>query len=198
MDKILDVSDYGICLFSLPVIDEFLKKEKVRSKKLLANFQKNHDRYLRMLESGIWLPFLPIDSIDYLIKMEGQEPIFGDEWKQKMEHGQFNLTVKDSVWITSISYFNIFDRSDYVGDKVSYRTLDGVLCHAGFRYDVPSGKYLVSIKGYARKQKLDYPNPNYGFLFSLVKVNEFNGFNDPREDEIYNFNVSSMDRKSLT
>lgn len=55
-----------------------------------------------------------------------------------------------------------------------------------------SGKYLVSIKGFVRKQKLDFPNPNYGFLFSLVAVDEFESFNDPREDEIYYFNVANM------
>lgn len=192
MDKILDVSDYGICLFSLPILEEFLKKEKVRSKKLLNNFQKNHERYLRMLELGIWLPFLPIDSIDYIIKMEGYEPVFNDDWEQKMEYDKFNLTIKDSVWITSISYFNLFDRNDYLGDKISYSTLDGVLCYPGFKYDIPSGKYHVSIKGFVRKQKLDFPNPNYGFLFSLVQVDEFKGFNDPREDEIYHFNVANM------
>lgn len=192
MDKILDVSDYGICLFSLPILEEFLKKEKIRSKKLLDNFQKNHNRYLRMLEEGVWLPFLPIDSIDYIIKMEGYEPVFNDDWEQKIEYNKFNLTIKDSVWITSISYFNIFDRSDYLGDKISYSTLDGFLCHSGFRYYFPSGKYLVSIKGFVRKQKLDFPNSNYGFLFSLVKVDEFEGFNDPREDEIYYFNVANM------
>ncbi|WP_433595174.1 hypothetical protein [Lysinibacillus xylanilyticus] len=78
-------------------------------------------------------------------------------------------------------------------NEVSYQTLDGITLNSGFGYNVSSGKYSVSIKGYARKNKLDYPNANYGFLFSLVKVNEFEGFNDPREDERYNFNVADMD-----
>lgn len=192
MDKILSVADYGICLFSLTVLEEFLKKEKVRSKKLLINFQKNHDRYLRMLESGIWLPFLPIDSVRYLIKIEGYEPSFDNKWEQKMEYGGFNITIKDSIWVTSLSNFNIFDKNDYMEKSVSYKTLDGVTCYSGYRYDIPSGNYLVSIKGYARKQRLEYPNPNYGFSFSLIKVNEFKDFHDPREDEIYNFNVANM------
>lgn len=164
----------------------------MRSRKLLDNFQKNQDRYLRGLDSGSWLPFLPIDSVKYLIKMEGYESNFGDEWVKKMEYGDFNITINGSVWITSISKFITFDRNKYLGDSVSYMTLDGITGYSGFRYYVPSGKYLVSIKGYARKRKLDYPNPNYGFSFSLVHVDEFNGFNDPREDEIYYFNVANM------
>ena len=71
--------------------------------------------------------------------------------------------------------------------------MDGIPLFYGFRYDFTSGKYLVKIAGYSRKQKLEYPNANFGFLFSFDKVDEFVGFNDPREDEIYNFNVADMD-----
>jgi len=64
--------------------------------------------------------------------------------------------------------------------------------YSAFKYEVPSGKYLLSIKGYKRKLELEFPNPNCGFLFSLVKVDEFDGFNNPREDELYDFNVANM------
>jgi len=195
MDKVLSVIDYGVCLFSLNVLQEFLEKEKVRSKKLLINFQKNHNRYLKMVESGIWLPFLPIDSGEYLIKIEGYEQHFNDEWEEKMAYNKFNIAIKDGIWVTSLSHFNIFDKDKYMENKVSYQTLDGETWYSGFKYDVSSGKYLVSIKGFARKQVLDYPNPNYGFLFSLVRVDEFDGFNDPREDEMYNFNMTISDEK---
>lgn len=33
MDRILDTGSYGICLFSIDVLQDFLKKEKVRTKK---------------------------------------------------------------------------------------------------------------------------------------------------------------------
>jgi len=194
MDRILTVSSYGICLFSLDVLEDFLKKEKVRSKKLLKNFQDNHDRYLTLLAEGIWIPFLPINSIEYVIKLDTYNQSFDDEWEEKLIYHDFNIEVKDTLWITDIGSFYEFDKNEFLGnDEVSYQTLDGETLYSGFRYNVPSGKYLVSIKGYARKKKLDYPNPNFGFLFSLDKVNEFEGFNDPREDEIYNFNVAEMD-----
>lgn len=38
---------------------------------------------------------------------------------------------------------------------------------------------------------MERPNPNYGFLFSLTKVDEFDGFKNPRE-EIYDFNVAHI------
>lgn len=191
MDKILDVSSYGICLFSLEVLQEFLKKERVRSKKLLVNFQKNRDRYLALQKEGVWVPFVQINSVEYVIKLDGYDSPFDDEWEQKMCYEGFNIKIKDSLWITSIGRFYTFDINEYSGVDISYKTLDNETLYAGFKYDIPSGKYLLSIKGYARKQLLEYPNPNYGFIFSLVKVDEFDGFKNPRE-EIYNFNVSEM------
>lgn len=40
MDRILSTYSYGICLFSMEVLQDFLKKEKIRSKKLLHKFQR--------------------------------------------------------------------------------------------------------------------------------------------------------------
>ena len=206
MDKILSTASYGICVFSLEVLQKFLKKEKVRSKKLLENFQKNKDRYLALQKEGVWVPFPQINSIEYVIKLDGYDEPFNDEWEQKMEYGGFNIEIRDALWISDIGSFYTFNANDYSGNEgtyqtaygimhyiskneISYRTLDGNILYSGFRYDVPSGKYLLSIKGYARKQPVE--DPNYGFLFSLIKVNEFDGFKNPRE-EIYDFNVANM------
>ena len=45
MDRILSTYSYGICLFSMEVLQDFLKKEKIRSKKLLHKFQKDKKLY---------------------------------------------------------------------------------------------------------------------------------------------------------
>lgn len=191
MDKILSTGSYGICLFSLEILQDFLKKEKIRSKKLLNKFQKDKKIYLAMQKEGIWIPIPQIDSIEYLVKLDGYDEPFNDEWEQKMGYDGFNIEIKEGLWISDIGSFYTFNASEYSGNEIFYQTLDGETIYSDFKFDVPSGKYLLSIKGYARKQLLDYPNPNYGFLFSLVKVNEFDGFKNPRE-EIYDFNVADM------
>ena len=68
MDKVLNVSDYGICLFSMEILQEFLKAEKIRSKKLLNKFQKDRELYLATQKEGVWLPIVQIDSVSYVIK----------------------------------------------------------------------------------------------------------------------------------
>ena len=52
MDRILSTYSYGICLFSMEVLQDFLKKEKIRSKKLLHKFQKDKKLYLAMQKEG--------------------------------------------------------------------------------------------------------------------------------------------------
>ncbi len=53
-------------MFSLEVLQDFLKKEKIRSKKLLNRFQKDKEIYLALQKKGIWVPIPQINSIEYL------------------------------------------------------------------------------------------------------------------------------------
>lgn len=208
MDKILTTSSYGICLFSMESLQDFLKKEKIKSKKLLAFFQKNKKRYLFTQKEGIWVPISQINSIKYHIKLKGYDEAFDDEWEQRLEYGGFNLEVKDGLWISSIGSFLEFDAGKYTGSGETYKssygimhyfsnkerwyqTLDGYKLYTDFKYDVPAGKYLLSVKGYARKEIVDRRAVNYGFQFELRKVDEFDGYKNPREEQ-YDFNVAEM------
>lgn len=195
MDKILTTSSYGICLFSVEVLQEFLKRNKIRSKKLLDKFQKDDKLYLDTQKEGVWVPFVQINSIGYIIKLEGYDVSFNDEWEQKLEYEGFNIEIKDGLWISSIGSFDPFNAKEFSGDEISYETISypnhRITVYSAFKYDVPSGKYLLSIKGYARKKRLEFPEPNCGFLFALEKVERFDGFKNPRE-KIYDFNVAQM------
>ena len=192
MDRVIELADYGICLFSMNVMEKFLKSKKIKSKKLLNYLQKNHDTYIDSLKQGIWIPFLPINAIEYILKLENNGDTFDEDWERKIEYSGFNIDVDDSLWIADIARLSDFDREDFADNDISYQTLDHQTIYAGFCFNLPSGKYNVSIKGYKRKNPLDHPCANFGFLFSLVEVNEFNEYKDPREDEIYDFNVAKM------
>lgn len=200
MDKILSAYSYGICVFSLDILQDFLKKEKIRTKKFLEYLQKNPNKYLDTIKEGVWIPFVEINSIKYIIRLEGYDPPFNNEWEQKIDYSGFNINIKDSLWISDTKSFCPFNREEFMGNNsISYEVdalirddLKKLTVYSAFKYEVVSGKYLLSIKGYKRKQELEFPNPNCGFLFSLVKVDEFKGFNNPREDELYDFNVANM------
>lgn len=219
MDHILTMTEYGICVFSFDILQEFLKTNKIRAKKLLDKFQKDDKLYLDMQKKGIWVPFVDVGTMHCIIKVEGFDEPFNELWEQKIEYSGFNIEIENGLWISSTDSFLTFAPKEYIGEEGSYVTEEGIKCYydayklwyetetcigkgessrwvkklvyTDFKYDVPSGKYLLSVKGYARKKRLESPGVNCGFLFALEKVEEFDGFKNPRE-EIYDFNVVKM------
>lgn len=189
----LDVSDYGLYLLSPKKLESFLKEEKVRSKKILKFFQDSHDRYIKSIKDGTWLPILPINSIEYIIKVNNN---FNEDWIEVHQEKGFNLEVfsDNDLWIGSVSNLHNWDIKDYSDDKDSnsYQTLDDETLYGSLRFNVPKGKYLVNIKGYKRKEELEYPETNFGFSFELESVENFDGYKDPREDDKYKFNITQM------
>ncbi|MBQ3513249.1 MAG: hypothetical protein IJA32_05550 [Lachnospiraceae bacterium] len=192
----------------MDALQNFIKREKIRTKKLLSFFQKNKKKYIQLQKEGIWVPFASIDSVEYFIKVENLGETFNDEWDKKFEYEGFNLDVSNGIWISDVGSFLEFDENEYQGEgkeqvekfgTVSYysnterwyTTLDGEKIYTDFWYDIPSGKYLLTIKGYARKEIVDRKAVNYGFQFVFKKVDEFDGYKNPREEQ-YNFNVASM------
>ncbi|CAM3510334.1 MULTISPECIES: hypothetical protein [Zobellia] len=192
-NKQLEVSDYGLYLSSPDRMNSFLKSEKIKSKKLLSFFQKNHDKYLKSIEEGAWLPILPIDSIEYIVQVN---KALSEDWIEIYKIEGFNIEVgnDNSLWIGSLSNLHNWNPKDYPKDKDfnSYETLDGQKCYGSHRFDIPKGKYLINIKAYKHKKQLEYPQANFGFSFELESVNQFDGYKDPREDEKYSFNVAQM------
>ncbi|AEW86664.1 hypothetical protein C3B47_14065 [Flavobacterium columnare] len=194
-EKKLDVSSYGIYLLSIDKLTVFLKENKIRSRKILEFFQKNHELYLKSLEQGVWLPILPIDSMEYIIKFDNSEK-FDSNWEKVFNIDEFNLEIgnDNSFWVGSIGNLLKFEVENYLNnteDCNSYSTLDGEILYDSFKFNIENGKYLVNIIGYKRKSALEYPEANYGYSFEFKKVEQFIGYKDPREDDKYVFNLST-------
>lgn len=189
MDRVLTTFSYGICLFSVDVMQEFLKRKAGRKKKFVDLLQKDKELYLDSQKEGIWVPIVQINSGKYLIKMDGYNEPFNDEWEQLLEYEGFNIEVRNGLWISSTESLYTFNANEFTGNEKSARTGDGKIYFTDFKYDVPSGKYLLSIKGYARREEQKYPIPNYGYFFSLERVEKFDEFKNPRENELYEFNI---------
>ena len=195
MDKILSTYNYGICLFSVDVLQEYLKREKIRKKKLLDLFQKDRERFLDSQKNGIWIPIPQIKSGEYVIKIEGYDEKFDDNWEEKLEYDGFNIEIKNGLWICDIGTLLTFNKKEYEDkSEISYLDGDGAVLYSDFKFQIPEGKYLVSVKGYVRKTLLKFPIPNYGYLFGFTKVDEFEGYKNPRE-EVYDFNIASRSNK---
>ncbi len=205
MEKVIRALDYGLCVFSLDTMIQFLEAKKIRSKKVLALLQKRKDIYLDSIKDGAWMPIPSINAEKYVIGLDGYDDDFGDEWTQVLSYDGFNIDVKNGLWITNIGCLLEFDKSEYEGDgreetsaygTVSYfsakeqwhKDLGGNVSYSAYWYDVPEGKYLIAVTGFARKEIVDDKAANYGFQFKLTKVEEFQEAKNPRE-EAFEFNV---------
>src|SRR5215510_398931 len=100
-EKVITISSYGLCLFSNERLKQFLKEYKVKSRKILKYFQDNKDIYLQSIEKGIWLPILPIDSINYVIKNQNNGEIFDENWIKINQNNGFNIEIgnDNKLWI---------------------------------------------------------------------------------------------------
>lgn len=190
MGKIIDTSNYALCLVSLNELADFFKKNKIKSKKIVSYLQKNHETYLSSISEGIWLPILPINSSKYIVKIANLGENFDDKWEKKIEEKTFNLKITQDFWIFDIGILEELNEYDLSKDYTSYFTLDNIEIFNGFKFNFESGLYHVNIEGYKRKSLLDYPNANFGFRFTFEKTDKFDSYKDPRDDEKYFFNVA--------
>lgn len=178
---IVDTCNYGLCLFSYDKLISFLvENKKTRIKRLLDYFEKNHDFYVQSLRTGVWLPIPQINSIAYTIE------IVNNEIDSIFHYEHFNLEITDDyVWVCDIGHLSSIDKNLFQdGDEIYYYTLDNTKIVSGIKIPMNNGKYLVSIFG---SMKNDMPC----FSFQFNSINSFEYFKDPREDEIYDFNIAN-------
>ncbi len=194
MEKIVTTFSYGLCVVSLENLQEFLREEKIRTKKLLSFFQKKDKKYLLSQQRGVWMPIPQINAGKYIIRVKDIDMPFDDEFEEILEYEEFNIKITNGIWIGDIELMQPFEVDKYTGDSISYQTIDGYTRYSGFKYNIPEGKYLISVKGYAKKEIVDRKAVNYGFQFEFKKVDEFDGYKNPREEQ-YNFNVASVKQK---
>ncbi|MDE6621094.1 MAG: hypothetical protein K2K74_11530 [Lachnospiraceae bacterium] len=151
MDRVLGAYGYGIALFSLPVLQDFLKTEKIRSKKLLTKLQKDKELYLKTQKQGILFPIVQIDAGGYIVKLDGFDESFDEDWDLKLAYDGFNIDIRESLCISDLEPLDFYNADSFDKYENSSQTMDGQTYYNSFKYDVPSGKYLISVKGYARK-----------------------------------------------
>ena len=190
MNNQIDVSSYGILILSVEQFSSFQQEEKkTRVKKVLQLLQKELSLYKRSIQTGSWLPIPGIDSISYEIKITNLGDSFNEEWEEKYTYSSFNLCVGEdnSIWIGSIGLLFDWNKDEFVGDAMTYYTLDGIQLTKALKFPLEKGKYLVTIQRYKRKNEQKSTDSNSGFLFSFTKVETFEITNDPREDR-YAFN----------
>jgi len=83
MERMISADGYGICLFSAATLQDFLKQNKIRKRKLLSLLQKDKALYLATQRQGILFPMVQINSYNYAVRLQGQDEPFEEQWEQK-------------------------------------------------------------------------------------------------------------------
>ena len=120
MDREVDAMGYGICIFSADTVQDFLKREKIRKRKLLSLLQKDKELYLSTQKEGILIPLVGINAYNYAIRLEGRDEPFDDRWTQKIDYDGFNLEIKDGLWISNIRQLEPLSRKYIMKRKKNF------------------------------------------------------------------------------
>lgn len=176
---LVETYSYGLCLFSVDKLTDFLAThKKSRTKRLLDLFEKNSSLYIKSLQNGVWLPIPQIDAGEYDVKLVDKAI------NSRFKYGSFNLEITDNMlWIADIGELLKFDKTAFQAtDEIYYYTLDNEKIISAVKVAVPNGKYLVSIFGSKENNKRC-------FSFKLEPVSNFVSYEDSREDK-YNFQIA--------
>lgn len=172
-NRIISVTDYGFFLVSMKKLESFLKEKKIRVKNLLKYLDKNKINLFEASEKGILLPVNQISSFDYQIyfSMEHVDSSIFDEWEICYSFDDFNFEITDNeFWLISFNMFNEWNPNDFkttetfVGSYIpTGASMDLFFYNHGLKYNLPNGKYKVTVEGLKRKQLTTDDNKNFGF-----------------------------------
>ncbi len=191
-DKIVDVSSYGLYCLSVESFSAFLREHKIKTKKLASFFDKNRLLLEQAMQAGSLLPLSIIDSVEYVIQVSEGPTSFHDEWVEVVRLDNCNLLVGDdaAVWVGSMGTLDAWNPTDYNNQQsLSYQTMDGETLYSDYRFDVKPGSYKVTLRGFKRRQALDYPAANYGFAYELHPADNFDSFTNPLVEDV---NIGDM------
>ncbi|MDJ0367929.1 hypothetical protein QMK33_22535 [Hymenobacter sp. H14-R3] len=193
-EKIINVSGYGLFCLSITSFTEFLRVHKLRAKKLNAFFDKNRDLLEQAIQTGSWLPVATINSIEYLVEVGTTADLqtFGKDWQEVLCLANCNLRVgaDAAVWVGTLDTLDAWNPTEYGSkESISYQTMDGETLFSAYKFDVEPSAYKVTLRGFKRRQALDYPAANYGFAYELHPADNFDSFANPLVEEV---NIARM------
>ncbi|RZK98963.1 MAG: hypothetical protein EOO62_25490 [Hymenobacter sp.] len=159
-----------------------------------AFFDKHRDLLEQALQDGRWLPVATINSIRYLVEVgpAADWQTFGEDWQQVLCLANCNLRVgvDAAVWVGTLDTLDAWNPAEYAHqERLSYQTLDGETLCSAYKFDVAPGMYKVTLRGFKRRQALDYPAPNYGFAYELHPADNFDSFANPLVEQV---NIAKM------
>ncbi|EDM37871.1 hypothetical protein PBAL39_15639 [Pedobacter sp. BAL39] len=184
VERKISADDYGFFLLSPTVLELFLKSKSIKSKKILAHFNKRKEDLNEAIQEGILIPVNQIPAYTYSIFVSTEVALdsLNDRWELVLQEGEFNLKIdnSNSLWFISLVQFHNWNPGNFctTADYTGYLTESGAegkeeFEYTGQKYRLDAGNYLVAVTGLKRKV-LEYEDEqNYGYFIGLIALSYF-------------------------
>ena len=180
LDKPISSSGYGIAVVSAQIFQELCKEHKIRSKKMLTYFDKNHNIFYDFIKKGALVPIPHIRAYYYqiFITINDNRTTY-EEWDFIPTEESFFLEVKDeALWVCSFEQMENWKYKDLENcttiETYYYLSYEGerYTAYGAAKYAIPNGKYKIKIIGLRSKkvEKDEKFRKGYAFLMQLEKV----------------------------
>ena len=183
LDKPISSSGYGIAVVSAQTFQELCKEHRIRSKKMLTYFDKNHNVFYDFIKKGAFIPIPRIRAYYYqiFITINDNRTTY-EEWDFIPTEESFFLEVKDeALWVCSFEQMENWKYKDLENcttiETYYYLSYEGErhTAYSAAKYAIPNGKYKIEIIG-LRSKKVEEDEKfrkGYAFLMQLEKVITF-------------------------
>ena len=180
LDKPISSSGYGIAVVSAQTFQELCKEHRIRSKKMLTYFDKNHNVFYDFIKKGALVPIPHIRAYYYqiFITINDNRTTY-EEWDFIPTEESFFLEVKDeALWVCSFEQMENWKYKDLENcttiETYYYLSYEGerYTAYGAAKYAIPNGKYKIKIIGLRSKkvEKEEKFRKGYAFLIQLEKV----------------------------
>ena len=180
LDKPISSSGYGIAVVSAQTFQELCKEHRIRSKKMLTYFDKNHNVFQDFIKKVDYLTIPRIRAYYYqiFITINDNRTTY-EEWDFIPTEESFFLEVKDeALWVCSFEQMENWKYKDLENcitiETYYYLSYEGErhTAYSAAKYAIPNGKYKIKIIGLRSKkvEKDEKFRKGYAFLMQLEKV----------------------------
>lgn len=191
---------YGIAFLSVDLFMEEIRNIKCRARKFISYFNKNKDIYFHFIESGILVPFHPVNAGDVPVFIETDSDVFPvpEGYRILFQYDDFYMKVGQKGIVTLASFGHLEYEGKAIADGKTSRsslTGDGKECSDAVDFELKEGEYQFSMIGLEKLSKTDFElkydtGYAYGFHFrkpeTIIKDNL-----EKCDDDRYDFCLSS-------
>ena len=182
------------------MFNEYIKRNKIKTKKFISFFSKNKETFYKIIKEGIIAPFYQIPYFKYniFVKINEENRNIPDEYKKIFEYNDFYIKTDENKKLCLASFYfmetgikllkqNITEQSELVPtgpEEIMEK------CNYALGMEIETGIYNFNLIGLEKIKNKEDEYKNYGYLFEFTKnENAINDNFNKCDNEKYEFSI---------